>query len=99
MMGGGLSGRGALAGVVGEEAVNVLTITFVVLVPPPPPPSVPEVSSIMKLETVTWGPGVWGRGSLLSRVPKSNKQETASKSISSFCSTRCLTDLLKGETE
>ena len=56
MMGGGLSGRGALAGVVGGEAEKVLTMTLVVLVPP----SVPDVSSITKLDTVTWAPGVWG---------------------------------------
>ena len=57
MMGGGLSGRGALAGVVGGEVEKVLTITLVALVP-----SVPDVRSIKKLETVTWAPGVWGRG-------------------------------------
>ena len=90
--GGGLSGRGALAGVVGGEVANVLTITFVVVL------LFPEVSSIMKLDMVTWGPGVGGRGSLLPRELKSSKEDTASKSISS-CPIRCLTDLIKGETE
>ena len=53
MIGGGLSGRGAVAGVVGGEVAKVLTITLVVVVP-----SVPDVPSI-KLDTVTaWAPGV-----------------------------------------
>ena len=62
----------------------------------------PEVSSIRKLDMVTWGAGVGGRGSLLPLELKSNKEVTASKSTSSSsssCPVRCLTDLRKVETE
>ena len=48
----GLSGRGALAGVVGGEVANVCTITLVVVL------LLPEVFSIRKLDMVTWGAGV-----------------------------------------
>ena len=94
MTGGGWSGRGAAAGVAGGEVENVLTITLVVAV------LLPEVFSIRKLDTVTWGAGVGGRGSLLPLALKSNKEVTASKlSSCSSCSVRALTDLKKGDTE
>ena len=92
MMGGGFSGRGALARVVGGEVAYVCTITLVVAV------LLPELSSIKKLDMVTWGAGVGGRGSLLPLELKFNKEVTASKSASS-CPVRCLIDLRKGDTE
>ena len=96
MTGGGLSGRGAAAGVVGGEVEKVLTITLVAV------PSVPDVPSILKLDTVTDWPGVWGRGPPLSLVEKSRRHEIASRSTSSWfpsSSRRRLSDLKKGETE
>lgn len=89
-MGGGLSGRGAGAGVVGGDVANVLTKTS----------EDPECSSMLNVETVvaTFCTGVLCR----SLVEKSNKQAMASKSISSSLSSfsnLCLMFLKKGETE
>ena len=90
-MGGGLSGRGAGAGVVGGDVANVLTKTS--------DSEDPEGSSMLNVETVvvTFRTGVLCR----SLVEKSNKQEMASKSISSSpsFSNLCLIFLKKGETE
>ena len=95
MTGGGLSGRGAAAGVAGGEVATVLTITL--------HPSVPDAPSTLKLEMVTtdWL-GVWGRAPPLSLVEKSNRHEMASRSTSSSfpsSSSRRLMERKKGETE
>ena len=97
MTGGGLSGRGAAAGVAGGEVVKVLTITL--------DSSDLDAPSILKLEmvvTTDWL-GVWGRiPPPLSLVEKSSKHEMASRSISSsFPSSSSLRLMLrrKGETE
>ena len=94
-MTGGLSGRGAAAGVAGGEVAKVLTMTL--------DPSVPDVPSILKLDTVTtdWL-GVWGRAPPLSLVEKSKRHEMASRSTSSSfpsSSSRRLMERKKGETE
>ena len=95
-MTGGLSGRGAAAGVAGGEVAKVLTMTL--------DPSVPDVPSILKLDTVTtdWL-GVWGRAPPLSLVEKSKRHEMSSRSISSSSfpsfSSRRLIERRKGETE
>ena len=93
-MGGGLSGRGAGAGVVGGDVANVLTMIL--------DSEDPEGSFTVKVETVvlvTYLVGVLCR----SLLAKSSKQEIASKSISSSSSpsfiNRCRTLLKKGETE
>ena len=94
-MGGGLSGRGAGAGVVGGDTANVLTMIL--------DSEDPEGSFTVKVETVvlvTYLVGVLCR----SLLAKSSKQEIASKSISSSSSSpsfinRCRTLLKKGETE
>ena len=104
-MTGGLSGRGAAAGVAGGEVAKVLTMTLDL--------SVPDIPSILKLEMVTtdwlgvWGRttdwlGVWGRAPPLSLVEKSKRHEMASRSTSSSfpsSSSRRLMERKKGETE
>lgn len=93
MMGGGLSGRGAGAGVVGGDTANVLTMIL------DSDEDNPEGSFTVKVDTVVL---VRFRvGVLCSLLAKSNKQEIASKSISSSPSSinLCRTLLKKGETE
>ena len=79
MIGGGLWGRGAGAGVVGGEVAKVLTNTL--------DSSDPDGPSILKLDTVvvviTDWLGVWARTPPLSLVEKSNNQAMASRSTSS----------------
>lgn len=90
---GGLSGRGAAAGVLGVEVRNVLTRIS--------DSEDPDSPSIRKLDTVVLVT-VW-RGVLVfpSLVAKSRREVTASMSISSSPSSfiLCLTFLKKGETE
>ena len=98
MIGGGLWGRGAAAGVVGGEVAKALTITL--------DSSDPDGPSTLKLETAvtTDWLGVWGRTPPpLSLVEKSSKHEMASRSTSSssFPPSSNLRLILrkKGETE
>ena len=93
MIGGGLSGRGAAAGVVGGDTAKVLTITL--------DSDDPEGPATFKLDTV-WLVMVWlGVQAPLSLVEKSSRYAMASISISSSPSSSnfCRTLLRKGETE
>ena len=83
---GGLSGRGAAAGVLGVEARKVLTMTS---------PEVPEAPEAEKLVTVAMACGVWFSG--ISLEAKFYRQEMSSISISSSSpSLLALTFLKKG---
>ena len=95
IIGGGLWGRGAAAGVVGGEVAKVLTITL--------DSSDPDAPSTLKLEmvvTTDWL-GVWGRiPPPLSLVEKSSKHEMASRSTSSsFPSSSSLRLILRRKRE
>ena len=86
---GGLSGRGAAAGVLGVEARKVLTMTS---------PEVPEAPEAEKLVTVAMACGVWFSG--ISLEAKFYRQEMSSISISSSSpSLLALTFLKKGDLE
>lgn len=84
---GGLSGRGATAGVVGVELLNVCTMTLVDSVSPP----------TLNVDTVAVVCCV--RPPLSSRLAKSNKQLTASRSMSSSCCMHCRTFGRNGDRE